>query len=166
MQFGNVAFRQGFLPVDIKCHSNDYQHHHEQAEKFHAEEERHGGDDADHDRHNHVRLLEGCLVDVRREEGFPVFAEPLADSLLIFVGGAPEFDKPELGGVAGVGAIEDDGGGGEEIPPVAAGVFVDSGAHVVEAVADGGALGADRNTQSFGGDGGLGLQAYGVDSVR
>ena len=103
---------------------------------------------------------------MRREEGFPVFAEPLADGLLIFVGGAPEFDKPELGGVAGVGAIEDDGGGGEEIPPVAAGVFVDSGAHVVEAVADGGALGADRNTQSFGGDGGLGLQAYGVDSVR
>jgi len=49
--------------------------------------------------------LEGCLVDVRREEGFPVFAEPLADGLLIFVGGAPEFDEPELGCVAGVGAI-------------------------------------------------------------
>ena len=166
MQFGNIAFRQGFLPVDIKRHGNDHQHHHEQAEEFHAEEERHRGDDTNQNGHNHVRLPEGCLFDVGREEGFPVFAEPLADGLLVFVGGAPEFDKPELGGVAGVGITQDDGGGGEEIPPVATGVFVDSGAHVVEPIADGGALGANRDTQPFGGDGGLGLQAHSIDSVR
>ena len=110
--------------------------------------------------------MEGCLVDVGREEGFPVFAEPLADGLFVFVGGAPEFDEPELGGVAGVGVVQDDGGSGEEIPPVATGVFVDGGTHVVEPIADGGALGTDRDAQSFGGDGGLGSQAYCVDSVR
>ena len=166
MQFGNVAFRKGFLPVNIKRHGNDHQHHHEQAKEFHAEEERHGGDDTNYDGHNHVRLLEGRLVNVGHEEGFPIFTEPLADDLFIFVGGAPEFDKSELGGVAGVGIVQDDGGSGEKIPPVAASVFVDGGAHVVEPIANGGALGANGNTQPFWGDGGLGLQAYGVDSVR